>query len=171
MIRDNALRLARILLAVTVGVIVAVVLNVALSAALRFLGIPTWIDFGGSETFFFGGGSYTSEKQLDSAFTIAGTTAMIVGAMIGARAGMALHAGRLDGAMRPDRQLLFRAWLYGILFYGLIGAILFALFDRRPGLEALAHRVLQLAGVVLSYQLFSRWLARRRVKPGTGSGA
>ena len=159
---DTALRLLRLLAAIVVGALVAIALSIVLSTGLNLLGIPTWIDFGRSETFFFGGGSYTAEKQLDSAFTIAGTTAMIVSIMLGARAGMAVHSGRLDGAMRPDRQLLFKAWLYGILFYGLIGAILFAIFDRRPGWEALIHRILQLAGVVLSYQLFSRWLARRR---------
>lgn len=161
MIGEQIRRFARLLLAIAVGVIVAAVLNMLLSTALNLLGIPTWIAFGGSETFFFGGGDYTAEKQFDSAFTIAGTTALIVSVMLGARAGMAVHAGRVDGAMRPDRQLLFQAWLYGILFYGLIGAILFAVFDRRPGLDALIHRLLQLAGVVLSYQLFSRWLKRR----------
>lgn len=152
----------RLLAAIVVGVVVAAALNIVLSTALNLLGIPTWIAFGRMETLFFGGGSYTAEKQFDSAFTIAGTTATIVSAMLGARAGMAVQSGRLDGAMRPDRQLLFKAWLYGILFYGLIGAILFAIFDRRPGLEALIHRILQLGGVVLSYQIFSRWLARRR---------
>lgn len=162
MIGNQILRLARLLLAVAVGVIVAAILNIVLSTALNLLGIPTWIDFGGSETFFFGGGTYTSTHQMDSAFTIAGSTAMIASAMIGLRAGMAVHSGRLDGGMRPDRRLLFQAWLYGILFYGLIGAILFAIFDRRPGWEAMAHRLLQLAGVVLSYQLFSRWLKHRR---------
>lgn len=157
--------------AILSGVIVGLVIEITLSSALHALGIPTWIDFGRIETALYGGGSYVVEKQSDSAFTIAGSALAVISVMLGLRAGRALYHMRLDGKVSPGGELLFRAWLFGVMFYGAIGAVLFALFGREPGWTGLIHRLLQLGGVIVTYMIFSRWLARRRRAAATDSRA
>jgi hypothetical protein len=157
-----ARRIALLFAAILVGIVAGLAIEIALSAALHAIGIPTWIDFGGVETMIYGGGNYTVEKQSDNAFTIAGSALAVVSVMSGVWAGRMVYHRRLDGGFSADGALLYRAWLFGVMFYGAIGAVLFALFGREPGLTGLIHKLLQLGGLIATYMIFSRWLARRR---------
>jgi hypothetical protein len=157
-----ARRIALLSAAILVGIVAGLAIEIVLSSALHAIGVPTWIDFGGVETMIYGGGSYTIEKQADNAFTIAGTALAVISAMLGVWAGQMVYHRRLDGGFSAEGALLFRAWLFGVAFYGVIGAILFALFGRAPGWPGLIHKVLQLAGLIATYMIFNRWLARQR---------
>ncbi|MEE9269662.1 MAG: hypothetical protein V3V49_05305 [Candidatus Krumholzibacteria bacterium] len=141
------------------------------------LGAPVWIDFGETIIVTQGSGRYAYEEEIDGTSTALGLAVTVLSIMLGARAGMAVHARRLDGGLSAKSRIDFRACFFGVAAYGFIGTLLYAAIGEKDGILIVLHNLLQLGALVLIFVLFKRWRDRKHrggdMKPAgvDGNGA
>jgi len=113
----------------TIGIVSCVVIVKFFNILLQSIGVPTYIDFGETITVTLGSGRESYDEDINGEFTTVGTAFNFLSLMFAARIGMAVHSRRLNGGVSKKGNIDFIVWTVGIAIFGIMGAILFKIFN------------------------------------------
>lgn len=151
-------KMVRLWSAWIIGIISWLVITTLLETILHKIGVTTYIDFG--EWIVVSHREY--EEEINGAFTTAGASAKILATMFAARIGLAIYAKKLDGGVSKKGNIIFIAWAAGLTLYGIIGAIIFYLFEDVTGTFFLVIlRVIDLAFAIGIFLLMKHWIVKK----------
>lgn len=118
------------------------------------LEIKTYIDFG--KTIVIDHRYYEEEKDGD--FTAIGIALNILAAMLATRVGMAVYHGKINGGVSTKGNIDFITCVVGVILYGLLGAIFFALSEKIDSDFLLTFlRIVNLGMIVGIFILCKNW--------------
>lgn len=111
------------------GIIFWILVSKIASVILRSIGVTAYVDFGETHTITYGSGRYSYEDEVSGAFTAAGYAINFLTLMFAVRIGMAIYHKNINGGISPKGNIDFLVWAAGIALYGVVGSIIYAVFQ------------------------------------------